>query len=127
MILLKHEEEVKFMAEITEILKKKVSDPKFKALTNEFRRFLVGLLYASGPMYQSDILKNVKVDSNLLAYHLNILVAAGLVRNEFVSREGRKFSRYYVTDEGVRFLDFLGVKDQLEILRYKKSQLLTTS
>jgi len=109
------------MKVISEVLKRKESDRKFKALSSEFRRFLVGLLYAYGPMYQSDIQKNVKVDSNMLSYHLNILVNADLVKNEFVSREGRKFSKYNVTDEGEKFLDFLGVKDQLEKLRYERS------
>jgi len=109
------------MTYVAEVLNKKSSDKRFKALSSEFRRFLIGFLYAYGPMYESEIRKNVKIDSNTLAYHLNILVDAGFLKNEFSDREGRRFSKYSVADEGMRFLDFIGAKEELERLGYRKS------
>jgi predicted transcriptional regulator len=102
------------MKGIAEILKEKESNLKFKALSSEFRRFLIGFIYAYGPMYESDIRKNVKIDSNALAYHLRILVNAGLLQNKFTARKGKKFSKYHITEEGTKFLDFLGVKEEIE-------------
>jgi predicted transcriptional regulator len=104
---------------VAEALKKKEMDPKFKAVSSEFRRFLIGFLYVYGPMFESDIRGNVKINSSALAYHLKILVEAGLVGNEFVGREGKKFSRYHITEEGVKFLDFLGAKQKLKRLTHK--------
>lgn len=107
---------------VTEVLKKKEMDPKFKAVSSEFRRFLIGFLYVYGPLFESDIRGNVKINSSALAYHLKILVEAGFLRNEFVGREGKKFSKYHITEEGVKFLDFLGAKKELERLTRKTAR-----
>jgi predicted transcriptional regulator len=67
---------------------------KIKALSNEFRRLILGLLYTDGSMYQSDILKHINIKSNLLAYHLNILATANMVEREYSERRGQNFSLY---------------------------------
>ena len=94
-------------------------DLKLNALSSEFRRVLLGLIYTEGPIYQSDILKHVSVESNKLAYHLNILRAAGLIDREY-GRNGRNVSRYLIKEEGTRFLENIGATDKLGSLNEQK-------
>jgi DNA-binding MarR family transcriptional regulator len=88
-------------------------DLKLNALSSEFRRLILGLIYIDGPVYQSDILKHVKVESNKLAYHLNILNDAGLIDREY-KRNGKNVSRYSIKEDGVRFLENIGAIDELK-------------
>ena len=90
-------------------------DLKFNALSSEFRRLLLGLIYTDGPVYQSDILKHVGVESNKLAYHLNILRAANLINREY-GRNGKNVSRYSIKEDGTKFLESIGARNKLEML-----------
>lgn len=94
-------------------------DLKLNALSSRFRRLLLGLIYTDGPIYQSDILKHVSVESNKLAYHLNILRAAGLIDREY-GRNGRNVSRYSIKENATRFLENIGAIDKLRSLKKQK-------
>jgi predicted transcriptional regulator len=89
----------------------------FHALSNELRRVLLGLLYADGPMYQSDIAKHVKIKASLLAYHLEILRKANLIERKYGERSGQNFSLYSIKDEGKKFLEAIGAKTKLDSLK----------
>lgn len=93
-------------------------DLKLKALSNRFRRFLLGLVYANGKMHPSDIAKHVQADSNFIAYHLNILVEASLLRKSY-ERHGSQLSEYMVTEDGKKFLDFIGATEKLKEMTAK--------
>jgi|SRR5690606_16987947 len=93
-------------------------DLKLKALSNRFRRFLLGLVYANGKMHPSDIAKHVRADSNFIAYHLNILIEANLLRKSY-ERHGNQLSEYMVTEDGKKFLDFIGATEKLEEITKK--------
>jgi predicted transcriptional regulator len=90
---------------------------KIKALSNEFRRLILGLLYTDGPMYQSDILKHVDIRSNLLAYHLDILTTANMVEREYSERRGQNFSLYSIKEGGEKFLELIGAKSRLDAIK----------
>jgi predicted transcriptional regulator len=90
-------------------------DVKLKALTTDIRRTLLGLIFSNGPMYQSEILKHIKIDSNKLAYHLNILCSANLIDRSY-ERHGKNFSKYWIKEDGEKFLDFIGAKKELKRL-----------
>jgi hypothetical protein len=94
-------------------------DLKLNALSSGFRRVLLGLIYTDGPLYQSDILKHVSVESNKLAYHLNILRAAGLIDREY-GRNGRNVSKYLIKEHGTKFLENIGATDKLGSLNEQK-------
>jgi predicted transcriptional regulator len=91
----------------------------FRALSNELRRLLLGLIYTDGPMYQSDIARHVEVKSNLLAYHLEILRKANLVERKYAERSGQNFSLYSITEQGKKFLELIGAKAKLESMKKK--------
>jgi DNA-binding transcriptional ArsR family regulator len=88
-------------------------DLKLKALSNRFRRFLLGLVYANEKMHPSDIAKHVQADSNFVAYHLNILTEANLLKKSY-ERQGNHLSEYMVTEDGRKFLDFIGASEKLK-------------
>jgi DNA-binding HxlR family transcriptional regulator len=88
-------------------------DLKLNALSSRFRRLLLGLIYTDGPLYQSDILKHVGIESNKLAYHLNILYTAGLVDRDY-ERNGKNISKYSIKEDGVKFLSNIGAIDELK-------------
>ncbi|WP_337863343.1 winged helix-turn-helix domain-containing protein [Nitrososphaera sp.] len=88
-------------------------DLKLKALSNRFRRFLLGLVYANEKMHPSDIAKHVQADSNFVAYHLNILTEANLLKKSY-ERHGNRLSEYMVTEDGRKFLDFIGASEKLK-------------
>jgi hypothetical protein len=94
-------------------------DLKLNALSSGFRRLILGLIYTDGPIYQSGILKHVRVGSNKLAYHLNILRAAGLIDREY-GRNGKNVSRYSIKEDGIRFLENIGALDELRGLSKQK-------
>lgn len=93
-------------------------DLKLKALSSSFRRNILGLVYVYGEIYQSDIMKHVEVDSNLLSYHLNLLCDADLIGRNY-SRDGKNLSRYYVKEDGEKFLEFIGAKNKLKKITNK--------
>jgi len=88
-------------------------DKMLKALSHEFRRLLLGLIYTYEGIHPSELQKHVNAESNKIAHHLNILVEAGLVQREF-SREGKSFAKYRVKNEGEKFLEFIGAKEELD-------------
>ena len=90
---------------------------KLKALTSDIRRTLLGLIFSNGPMYQSEILKHIQIDSNLLAYHLKILYTANLINRNY-ERHGKNFSKYWIKEDGEKFLDFIGAKEELKKLSH---------
>jgi DNA-binding MarR family transcriptional regulator len=93
------------------------TDFKLRALTSYIRRTLLGLIFSNGPMYQSEILKHIKIDSNKLAYHLNILCRANLIDRSY-ERHGKHFSKYWIKEDGEKFLDFIGAKEELKRLSH---------
>jgi len=99
----------------------------FHALSNELRRVVLGLLYAEGPMYQSDIAKHVEIKPNLLAYHLEILRKADLVERKYVERSGQNFSLYSIKEGGKKFLELIGAKANLDSLKKSSSPMPGTS
>jgi DNA-binding HxlR family transcriptional regulator len=94
-------------------------DLKLNALSSEFRRLLIGLIYTDGPIYPSKILRHVGVESNKLAYHLNILCDANLVGREY-ERHGKHVTRYSIKEDGIRFLESIGALDKLKGLSKQK-------
>ena len=88
-------------------------DLKLKAFSNEIRRLLLGLIFANGPIYQSEIMKHIQMDSNRLAYHLNILYKANLIDRGY-GRNGKNYSKYWIKKDGEKFLDFIGAKEDLK-------------
>lgn len=99
---------------------------RIKALSHPSRRYLLSLIYAYGPIMFSDFAKHleqlkeyeVDVDMTRLPYHLNLLKNSGLIRNEYRSdRQGLKFSEYSISDEGLKFLAFLGMKEEIDKIR----------
>jgi DNA-binding HxlR family transcriptional regulator len=101
---------------------KGITDLKLKALTTDIRRTLLGLIFSNGPMYQSEILKHIKIDSNKLAYHLNMLCRANLIDRSY-ERHGKNYSKYWIKEDGERFLDFIGAKEELKRLSHHSDQL----
>jgi DNA-binding HxlR family transcriptional regulator len=102
------------------------TDLKIKALTTDIRRTLLGLIFSNGPMYQSEILKHIKIDSNKLAYHLNMLYRANLIDRSY-KRHGRNFSKYWIKEDGEKFLDFIGAKKELKKLSNGSDRLDVTA
>jgi DNA-binding HxlR family transcriptional regulator len=94
-------------------------DLKLNALSNEFRRILLGLIYTDGPIYPSGIVRHIGVESNKLAYHLNILYNANLIGREY-ERHGKHFTRYSIKEDGIRFLESIGALDKLKELTKQK-------
>lgn len=72
----------------------------------------MALVYSNGKMHPSDIAKHVQTDSNFIAYHLNILIDANLLRKSY-ARHGNHLSEYVVTEDGTKFLDFIGATEKL--------------
>jgi predicted transcriptional regulator len=88
-------------------------DLKLNAMSSEIRRLLLGLIFTNGPMYHSEILKHIQIASNMLAYHLNILCNANLIDRNY-ERHGNRYSKYWIKKDGEKFLDFIGVKEELK-------------
>lgn len=101
------------VSEIGRQLEREDNDLKLRAVSSEFRRLLLSLIYTDGPIYHSDILKHIEVTSNVLAYHLNILDEADLVERTF-DRHGRTSMKYSITEDGEKFLEFIGAKEGLK-------------
>ena len=59
------------------------------------------------------------MESNKLAYHLNLLRAAGLIKREY-GRDGRKISTYSIKEDGTKFLRNIGAIDELNRLTKQK-------
>jgi predicted transcriptional regulator len=91
----------------------KKMDLKLKAFSNEIRRLLLGLIFTNGPIYHSEIMKHIQMDSNRLAYHLNMLYAADLIDRSY-GRDGKKYSKYWLKKDGEKFLEFIGAKEELK-------------
>jgi hypothetical protein len=53
------------------------------------------------------------MDSNRLAYHLNMLYKAHLINRSY-GRNGKKYSKYWIKKDGEKFLDFIGAKEELK-------------
>jgi len=98
------------------------TDLRFKALSNEIRRVILGLLYMNGPMYQSNILENIEIKSNRLVYHLNLLCKAGLIGKDY-TRDGKNFSKYWIKETGKKYLDFIGASKELSTKRLNSQAL----
>jgi len=47
---------------------------------------------------------------NKLAYPMKILKQAGYVLNILSEYSGKRFSRYSITGEGIKFLEYIGAK-----------------
>ena len=87
---------------------------KLKAVSHEIRRLLLGLMFTNGgPIYHSEILKHIQISSNKLTYHLNILYNANLIDRSY-ERHGSRYSKYSITKDGEKFLDFIGARDELK-------------
>ena len=86
------------------------SQLKLKAISDETRRVILGLLEADGPQFQIELAKKLKISASLATYHLNLLVRASLVKREYTERRTGGFSKYTITQEGSNFLDSLGIR-----------------
>lgn len=86
-----------------------INDEKSIAVSNSFRRLVLGLLYTDGPMSESDILKHVEIEQDLLAYHLETLVSANMVE--------QKPSLYSLTNDGINFLKLVGADKRLDSIK----------
>jgi DNA-binding transcriptional ArsR family regulator len=51
----------------------------------------------------NDLARKIRLEKGLLAYHLGVLKAAGLVEMKY-ERMSKKTSRYYPTEEGKKIL-----------------------
>ena len=65
----------------------------------------------------NEISRRLKVNQELLAYHLGVLKAAGLITLDY-EVESRKISKYRLTEEGEKFLQEL-----YEELKLKKEDI----
>jgi len=100
------------------------TDVKVMAISNRTRRIILGILYVYGPLFNRDLKKYTGLSSNKLAYHMKILKRAGYVSNTYLSeRSGKTFSKYSITEEGIRFLEYIGAKSKLDeiVLRIKQN------
>jgi predicted transcriptional regulator len=100
------------LMQTAKIKKNSETDLKLKALSKDIRRLLLGLIFTNGPIYHSEILKHIQMDSNRLAYHLNMLYKAHLIDRVY-ERQGKKYSKYWIKKDGEKFLDFIGAKGEL--------------
>jgi len=80
--------------------------------SNKIRLEILKLLSECGPLYFSDIYRelqkrmNGNIKRSTLAFHLAVLSNIGLLRNE-LERKGRKLSKYYLTEDGKEILKLL--------------------
>lgn len=115
--------DIKFLKEMMPRSKENVdlSESRIKAVADKTRRSIMAILYVRGPLFNTEIGRRMKLEPNALAYHLNLLLDAGYVQKELVSeRVERNYSRYSISEEGVRFLDFIGAKPKLD--EYRKQE-----
>lgn len=66
----------------------------------------MGLLYKKNNMNFSDLVFETRMDSNKLAYHLNVLLDVGLIK--------KKNGKYFLLREGKKLLTNLGFIDKIE-------------
>lgn len=79
---------------------------KIEATNNKTRLALMGLLYIRNGRIFSELSKEVNMDSNKIAYHLNILIESDLVK--------RSKGKYKLTGVGKRFLKEIGFARNIE-------------
>ena len=79
---------------------------KIEAINNKTRLALMGLLYIRNDRIFSELSKEVDMDSNKIAYHLNILIESDLVK--------RSKGKYKLTGVGKRFLKEIGFAQNIE-------------
>jgi len=90
---------------------KQISE-KLKAVGNDTRLALMGLIYIREEMPFSDLEKETGLASNKLSYHIKILKKANFIK--------RYKDGYIVTIEGERFLRDLGYIDVIEKIQEKE-------
>lgn len=64
----------------------------------------------------NDLARETGIEKGLLAYHLGVLKSIGLIENEY-QREGRKFSRYYLTEKGLKVIKEFKLDEPLNSLQ----------
>ncbi len=77
----------------------------YKALGNKIRLQAFHIISKQQPISFNDI------ERGLLAYHLGVLKAAGLITVEY-KRSGKEISKYSLTREGEKFLQGLTKEDE---------------
>lgn len=90
------------------------TDVKIRAVNDDTRRVILGLLKLKGPLFQRDLAKALNLTSSLIAYHLNILLDSGLVQKKYIrERKKKAFSQYAITGAGTDLLVALGLSSAL--------------
>jgi len=97
------------------------TDKIAEALYNPSRRHILTFLYAYGPLWFKDIKKYFDLKPNTLAYHLKKLKNAGLINNRYrPERTDEGYSEYSISELGVKFIEIVGIKDDLDRIKVKK-------
>jgi len=76
---------------------------KYGALDNDYRLKAFLEIYRNPGISFNEIARKLKVERSLLAYHLDVLKAAGLIALS-VERESKTTSHYTLTKEGENLL-----------------------
>lgn len=88
---------------------------KLNALNNKSRLALMGLLYIEKKKNFSEIADETNMDSNNLAYHLNILLDTELIQ--------RKNGEYHLTRTGKKFLKDIGFINKIQKIKIEERTL----
>jgi len=83
----------------------------YKALGNKIRLQAFHIISKQQPISFNDISNKINIERGLLAYHLGVLKAAGLITVEY-KRSGKEISKYSLTREGEKFLQGLTKEDE---------------
>ncbi|MCJ7570323.1 MAG: helix-turn-helix domain-containing protein [Candidatus Thermoplasmatota archaeon] len=89
------------------------------ALNNKNRLTLLGLLYIDNMKSFTDIANEIKIESNKLSYHLNVLINSKLVF--------KKNDEYILTNDGEKILMDIGFVEEIKELiepKQKEKQLV---
>ena len=81
----------------------------YRALDNEIRLKALAVIHERPGISFNEISRKVKVERGLLAYHLGVLKAAGIVNVDY-ERTSKQTSKYEATDEGRKLIQELRSK-----------------
>jgi DNA-binding transcriptional ArsR family regulator len=73
-------------------------EESIEALFHPLRIRIILLLNEEGELYPNQIAESLDKDRGLVAYHLNVLERAGLVKSEYKMVSPGKFAKFYSVD-----------------------------
>jgi len=84
------------------------------ALNNKNRLALLGLLYLDSMISFTDMANETKIESNKLAYHLNVLINTKLIF--------KKNNKYALTNKGKKILRDIGFIEEIKELKMTRKK-----